>query len=140
MSGRLIVMEPNDYELWLSGASTTGGATSVPSGEDLFASKACNTCHRPDSTARAPMLWGLFGKTVTLYDGQTIVADETYIRESIVNPAAKIVSGYQPIMPTYRGQLSEEEIIQLIRYIQAMKAADQPVEGIPTHRKDEGPK
>jgi cytochrome c oxidase subunit II len=140
MSGRLIVMEPNDYELWLSGASTTGAAPSVPSGEDLFAAKACNTCHRPDTTARAPMLWGLFGKTVTLYDGQTVVADETYIRESIVNPAAKIVSGYQPIMPTYRGQVSEEEIIQLIRYIQAMKLADLPAPAAPPQRNDEGVK
>ena len=140
MSGRVIVMEPDEYELWLSGATATGGAPGVPSGEDLFAAKACNTCHRPDTTARAPMLWGLFGKTVALHDGQTVVADETYIRESIVNPAAKIVSGYQPIMPTYRGQLSEEEIIQLIRYIQSMKTTDQPVEGIPTHRNGEGPK
>jgi cytochrome c oxidase subunit 2 len=140
MAGRVIVMDPNDYELWLSGATAGGGATSVPSGEDLFAARACNTCHRPDTTARAPMLWGLFGKTVALHDGQTVVADETYIRESIVNPAAKIVSGYQPIMPTYRGQLSEEEIIQLIRYIQSMKPAVLPVEGIPARRNDEGPK
>jgi cytochrome c oxidase subunit 2 len=120
MVGRVIVMDPTEYELWIGGGGT--GAPSVPSGEELFVAKACNTCHRPDTTARAPMLWGLFGKTVLLSDGQTAVADETYIRESIVNPAAKVVTGYQPIMPTYRGQLSEEEIIQLIRYVQSMKA------------------
>ena len=68
------------------------------------------------------MLWGLMGKTVQLEGGQTTTADETYIRESIVNPAAKIVAGYQPIMPTYRGQLSEEEIIQLIRYVSSLKS------------------
>jgi len=119
MTGRLVVMDPADYEEWLSGGGT--GAQGVASGEELFVSKACNTCHRVDSTARAPMLWGLFGKTVVLHDGQTAIADETYIRESILNPAAKIVTGYQPIMPTYRGQVNEEELIQLIRYIQAMK-------------------
>jgi cytochrome c oxidase subunit 2 len=119
MVGRVIVMDPMDYELWIAGSG--GGTASVPSGEDLFAAKACNTCHRPDSTARAPMLWGLFGKSVLLADGTSAVADEAYIRESIVNPGAKIALGYQPIMPTYRGQLSEEEIIQLIRYVQSMK-------------------
>jgi cytochrome c oxidase subunit 2 len=128
MVGRIIVMEPAEYERWIGG-ETTGGVSSVPSGEDLFVAKACHTCHRSDSTARAPMLWGLIGKTVHLEGGQTAIADETYIRESIVNPAAKLVAGYQPIMPTYRGQLSEEEIIQLIRYIGSLK---QPSGGEPT--------
>ena len=59
---------------------------------------------------------------MTFQSGEPVVADEAYIRESIVNPAAKIVAGYQPIMPTYRGQLTEEEIIQLIRYIQSLKS------------------
>jgi cytochrome c oxidase subunit II len=143
MVGRIIVMEPAEYERWIGGESTGPGGPSVPSGEDLFVAKACNTCHRPDSTARAPMLWGLVGKTVHLEGGQTAVADETYIRESIVNPAAKIVAGYQPIMPTYRGQLSEEEIIQIIRYVGSLKqptggepvpagsAADRPAESQP---------
>jgi cytochrome c oxidase subunit 2 len=121
MVGRVIVMEPTEYELFIGGA-TTGVPTSVASGEELFVTKSCNTCHRPDSTARAPLLWGLFGKTVAFQNGEPVVADETYIRESIVNPAAKIVAGYQPIMPTYRGQLTEEEIIQLIRYIQSLKS------------------
>jgi len=121
MVGRVVVMEPTDYELFIAGAGGTGGTSSVASGEELFVTKSCNTCHRPDTTARAPMLWGLFGKTVAFHDGRTTVADEAYIRESILNPAAKVVSGYQPIMPTYRGQLSEEEIIQLIRYIQSLK-------------------
>jgi cytochrome c oxidase subunit 2 len=125
MVGRVIVMEPDDYERWMGGGSP-GPASGTASGEDLFTAKACHTCHRTDSTARAPMLWGLIGKTVHLEGGQTMTADETYIRESIVNPAAKIVSGYQPIMPTYRGQLSEEEIIQLVQYVSSLK---QPVGG-----------
>jgi cytochrome c oxidase subunit 2 len=121
MVGRVIVMEPTDYELFIEGLSGPGGTSGVASGEELFVAKACNTCHRPDTTARAPNLWGLFGKTVTLQNGETVTADEAYIRESIVNPGAKIVAGYQPIMPTFRNQLSEEEIIQLIRYIQSLK-------------------
>jgi cytochrome c oxidase subunit II len=132
MVGRVIVMDPTDYELFIAGASTTGGAPRVASGEELFATKACNTCHRPDSTARAPLLSGIFGTSAHLIDGQTVTVDENYIRESIVNPAAKVVAGYQPIMPTYRDQLNEEEIIQLIRYIQSMKRPSYPpVE--PTH-------
>jgi cytochrome c oxidase subunit II len=121
MIGSVVVMEPTEYELFISGANT-GAAASVPSGEELFVTKACNTCHRPDTSARAPILAGLFGKTVAFQDGTTATADEAYIRESILNPAGKIVAGYQPIMPTFRGQLSEEEIIQLIRYIQSQKA------------------
>jgi cytochrome c oxidase subunit 2 len=121
MIGRVIVMEPTEYELFIGGTSATGAPSNVAPGEELFVTKACNTCHRPDTTARAPLLWGLFGKRVTFQSGESVTADETYIRESIVNPAAKIVAGYQPIMPTYRGQLSEEEIIQLIRYIQSLK-------------------
>jgi len=143
MVGRIIVMEPAEYERWIGGESP-GGVSGVPSGEDLFVAKACHTCHREGSTARAPLLHGLMGKTVHLEGGQKATADETYIRESIVNPAAKIVAGYQPIMPTYRGQLSEEEIIQLIRYVASLKeptvgeptsagkAADRPAESPPS--------
>jgi cytochrome c oxidase subunit 2 len=127
MVGRVIVMEPTEYELFIGGSSATGAPSSVAPGEELFVGKACNTCHRPDTTARAPLLLGLFGKTVTFQNGESTKVDEAYIRESIVNPAAKIVAGYQPIMPTYRGQLSEEEIIQLIRYIQSLKS-NAPVE------------
>ncbi|HMI82717.1 MAG TPA: cytochrome c oxidase subunit II [Polyangiaceae bacterium] len=143
MVGRIIVMEPTEYERWIGGENM-GGPSGVASGEDLFVAKACHTCHRTDSTARAPQLSGLIGKTVHLEGGQTVTADETYIRESIVNPATKVVAGYQPIMPTYRGQLSEEEIIQLIRYVGSLKqptgvepapagkAADRPAESPPS--------
>jgi len=84
-------------------------------------SKACVTCHRPDTAARAPVLTGLFGRKVALQDGRSIVADEGYIRESILNPQAKIVAGYQPIMPTFQGQVGEEELLQLIDYVKTLK-------------------
>ena len=121
MIGRVVVMEPHEYQAWLSGEKH--GRPSAASGEALFVSRACNTCHRQDTAARAPILAGLIGRRVTLQGGRSVVADEGYIRESILEPQAKIVAGYQPIMPTYKGQLSEEELLQLIDYVKTLKAA-----------------
>ena len=120
MVGRVVVMEPRAYEAWLAGESPAG--TAVASGDQLFAAKACNTCHHPDSAARAPILNGLFGSQVLLQDGTKVTANEDYIRESILNPGAKIVQGYQPIMPTFKGQVTEEELIQLVNYVKSLKA------------------
>jgi cytochrome c oxidase subunit II len=119
MTGRVVVMEPHDYQAWLAGEKR--GRPPAASGAALFVSKACVTCHRPDTAARAPILVGLFGRKVALQDGRSIVADETYIRESILNPQAKIVAGYQPIMPTFQGQVGEEELLQLIDYVKTLK-------------------
>ncbi len=124
MVGKIVVMEPRAYEAWLAGESAGGALPAVASGEQLFLAKSCNTCHRPDSSARAPILNGLFGTQVTLQDGKKVTADEDYIRESILNPAAKIVQGYQPVMPTFKGQITEEELIQLVNYVKTLKAPD----------------
>jgi len=121
MIGRVIVMEPHDYQAWLGGERH--GRTPAASGEALFVSKACNTCHRQDTAARAPILAGLIGKRVALQGGRSVLADEGYVRESILNPQAKIVAGYQPIMPTFKGQLSEEELLQLIDYVKTLKTS-----------------
>src|SRR5207245_4784277 len=103
MIGRVVVLEPHEFQEWLSG--TKAGATPATSGAELFAAKACDTCHRDDTAARAPILRGLYGRTVRLQNGRTLTADETYIRQSILDPQARIVAGYQPIMPTFEGQL-----------------------------------
>jgi cytochrome c oxidase subunit 2 len=124
MVGKIVVMEPRAYEAWLAGEAAGGAQPAAASGEQLFVAKACNTCHRPDSSARAPILNGLFGTQVTLQDGTKVAADENYVRESILNPAAKIVQGYQPVMPTFKGQVTEEELIQLVNYVKTLKAAD----------------
>jgi cytochrome c oxidase subunit 2 len=124
MVGKIVVMEPRAYEAWLAGEPAGGALPAVASGEQLFVAKACNTCHRPDSAARAPILNGLFGTQVTLQDGTKVTANEDYVRESILNPAAKIVQGYQPVMPTFKGQVTEEELIQLVNYVKTLKAAD----------------
>lgn len=125
MIGWVNVMDPIEFQAWLAGGS--GSESLASAGSKLFAQHACNTCHRPDSLARGPNLEGLFGKTVTLQDGRTVTVDETYIRESIVMPNAKIVAGFQPIMPTFQGLISEEGLLQLVAYVKSLsKVAPAP--------------
>jgi cytochrome c oxidase subunit 2 len=120
MTGRVIVMEPHGYEEWLGGSRPQ--RSTAEAGEELFTTRGCTTCHRPDSAARAPILQNLASKPVRLADGQTITADPTYIRESILRPAAKVVAGYQPIMPSYQGQFTEDELTQLVSYLTSPRA------------------
>jgi cytochrome c oxidase subunit II len=118
MIGWIYVMQPDDYSHWLSGR--TGTETLADSGEKLFTDLACNNCHKPDSTGRCPSLVGLFGKKVQLSTGQTVLADEAYIRDSILHPAAQVVAGYQPVMPTFQGLVTEEGVLSLIEYIKSL--------------------
>ncbi|AXA35142.1 MAG: cytochrome c oxidase subunit 2 [Candidatus Sumerlaea sp.] len=122
MIGRVIVMEPREFQAWLGDET---GATPAQSGEALFAKLACNTCHTGTSGARGPSLVGLFGKKVRLLGGKEVLADENYIRESITNPSAKIVEGYQPIMPSFQGLVTEEQLMQLTAYVKSL-AQDSP--------------
>jgi cytochrome c oxidase subunit 2 len=119
MIGWVEVMEPAAFQTWLAGGVSGGSLASA--GEKLFQELACVTCHRGDSGQRGPALDGLFGSQVTLADGGTATADETYIRESIVTPSAKVVAGYQPIMPTFQGLVSEEQLLQLVAYVRTLK-------------------
>ena len=80
----------------------------------------CESCHGPDAVGKAPSLAGLFGSQVLLADGSRVIADETYIRESILDPTHRVVEGYSPVMPTFQGQLSEEQVLELIAYIKIM--------------------
>ena len=118
MIGKVIAMEPADFQAWLSGGRAEDSP--VAAGQKLFSDLACNTCHMTESQGRGPMLTNLFGKTVELQGGGTAVVDEAYIRESIVNPQAKIVAGFQPIMPTFQGLVSEEQLLQLISYVKSL--------------------
>src|SRR5918992_502737 len=118
MIGRVVVMKPADYQRWLSG--TTADEPPAAAGETLFNQRGCASCHALQSGAMGPSLRGLFGSRVKLQTGQIVVADEAYIRESILNPKAKIVAGYQPIMPTFQGQIGEEQLHQLIAYIKTL--------------------
>ena len=129
MIGQIVVMEPAEYQAWLQGGPVP--VSPVAAGEKLFTELNCVTCHRGDSGARGPVLDGVAGRPVRLQGGQVVNADESYLRESIVNPSAKIVEGYQPIMPTYQGQVTEDTLLQLIAYIQSLKEPRSIDEGSP---------
>jgi cytochrome c oxidase subunit 2 len=122
MVGTVFVMEPNDYQAWLGGGgATAGGGTLVQRGEQLFTQLACVTCHLPDGSGRGPSLVGVFGSMVTLDNGTTVTADESYLRESILASQAKTVAGYQQLMPTFQGLVNEDGIASLIEYIKSLQ-------------------
>ena len=129
MIGKVVVMDPADYQAWLAGEGTSGagianaatGPMSVTSaGEGLFGQLGCATCHQPQGGALGPSLVGVAGKTVALEGGASVTADDDYLRESILTPQAKVVAGYKPLMPTFKGQVSEEQILQLLSYIKSL--------------------
>lgn len=114
MIGTVTVMEPVAYQRWLSGV-TEGVQSMASSGEKAFNDLGCVTCHQAGGLG--PVLDGLVGKRREFADGGSVMADENYIRESILNPQARIVAGYQPVMPTFKGQISEDQLMQLITYV-----------------------
>ncbi len=120
MIGNIVVMEPAQYEAWMSGGSN--GPLSA-TGEKVFAELGCSTCHRTDTQGRGPNLQGVFGHPVMLEGGRTVTADENYIRESILEPGAKIVQGFKPVMPTFQGLVSEEQLSALVAYIKSLSDA-----------------
>ena len=124
MIGWVDVMEAPEYQAWLSGGAA-GGSLAAAGGK-VFEQLACNTCHKGDGSGRGPALEGVYGKPVQLANGQTIDADEAYLRESITNPKAKVVAGYEGIMPTFQGQVSEEQLLQLLAYIRSLASVQGP--------------
>ena len=123
MIGTVTVMEPMEYQAWLSGG---GGQTMTARGEQLFQQLACVSCHLSDGSGRGPSLAGVFGTQVQLASGDAVVADDTYLRESILRPQAKLVEGYQPVMPTFQGLVNEEGVMSLIEYIKSLQQANRP--------------
>jgi len=118
MIGEVVVMEPAAYQAWLTTGGTSG--TLIASGHQIFTQMGCETCHRSDTQGRGPNLAGIYDKPVALEDGRSVMADENYLRESILNPAAKVTAGFKPIMPTYQGQISEEDLAAVISYIKSL--------------------
>lgn len=118
MKGRVVVMKQEDFERWLAGS--TQEEPMISRGEQLFAQFGCMTCHSQTSQERGPSLHGLFGSTVRLADGSRVTADEKYIRESILNPNAALVAGFKPLMPTYTGQISQEQLFEIIEYVKSL--------------------
>jgi cytochrome c oxidase subunit 2 len=123
MIGTVYVMEPDDYQAWLSGGGATAGGSLLQQGQTLFTQLACVTCHLGDGTGRGPSLVGVFGSKVTLDNGAVITADESYLRESILTSQAKTVKGYEHIMPTFQGLINDDGVAALIEFIKSMQAA-----------------
>jgi cytochrome c oxidase subunit II len=123
MIGYVTVMESREFDNWLSG--NAGNTTPAVAGQQLFQTLGCVSCHGANGEGgRGPTLAGLFGRQMPLVGGQTVRADEAYIRESILNPQAKLVEGFGPIMPTFQGQLSEDQLVQLLAFIKSLQIAN----------------
>jgi cytochrome c oxidase subunit 2 len=123
MVGKVIVMQPDQYDAWLSNGGEMGSFAET--GQKLFQSLGCTNCHRWDTQGRGPNLVGVYGKPVLLRDGTSVIADDAYVRESILNPGAKVVAGFQPIMPSFQGVLTEDQVLSLVAYIKSLSINEQ---------------
>jgi cytochrome c oxidase subunit II len=121
MIGKVTALEPAAFQTWLAGGKATG--TMADLGAKVFTDLGCATCHMDSSQGRGPSLRGVFGAQVTLASGDKVTADEAYVRESILTPTAKMVAGFPPLMPTFQGVVSEEQIAQLTAYVKSLAAA-----------------
>jgi cytochrome c oxidase subunit II len=120
MTGRIVVMEDIDYQQWLGGYTEQ---TPAEEGSNLFVQFDCVSCHASGVRQRGPTLGNIYGKQEQLENGETVLVDEAYIRESLIDPKAKIVRGFPPVMPPFRGQLTEEQILAIIAYIKSLSPA-----------------
>jgi cytochrome c oxidase subunit 2 len=117
MGGDIVVMAPQDYAQWMMGGPA---APLQDTGKVLFAQLGCATCHRSDTQGRGPDLTGRYNQPVQLEDGRTVTADENYVRESILDPTAKIVKGFKPVMPTFQGIVTDEQLNALVAYVKSL--------------------
>ena len=118
MIGAVTVMTPADYASWLRDQGVAGSM--VQKGEALFRKHGCSGCHGANSTVHAPSLAGLYGSVVHLQDGRTMRADDRYIRDCILIPLSQVVAGYPAVMPSFSGQIGEEELMSIIAYIKSL--------------------
>jgi cytochrome c oxidase subunit 2 len=122
MRAKLVVMGTKEYQEWLAGETEAEAKPLAERGEELLEHSGCLACHSLDGTAKiGPTLKGLYGHVATLSDGSTITADDNYIRESILEPNARIVKGFPPVMPTFKGTLKDEDITAIIAYMKTLK-------------------
>jgi cytochrome c oxidase subunit 2 len=123
MIGSVVAMRPAEYEKWLD--SQAEGSLALQ-GRKTFLKHRCISCHSADENARAPILENLYGRPIHLRSGQTVVADENYLRESIVYPGNKVVAGFESIMPSFKGQIDEDGLVQLIAFIKSLRPGQTP--------------
>ena len=127
MIGLVRVVPEGEYAEWLDQNKPSEGGAASQQGFKLYQSKGCVGCHSTDGSRMVgPSFLGVYGHQVSLRDGSTATADENYIRESILNPSAKVAAGYQPIMPTFQGLITEEGVLQLVEYIKSLTPAPRP--------------
>ena len=126
MIGRVFVMEPGDFDRWLAVSDTEGSMAAK--GARRFRQFGCSGCHGPSANVHAPRLEGLFGKPVQLQDGRTVIADERFIRDSVFLPNKDVPANYEPIMPSFRGQIDEEQMLEIIEYLKSIESAPQGVQ------------
>jgi cytochrome c oxidase subunit II len=117
MIGRIVVMEPAEYQQWL--ASGESGESIALEGRRLFRDRGCSGCHEGSKAIHAPPLEGVYGKQVPLASGEIVTADDQYLRDSILLPGKQISAGYENIMPSFTGHISEAEIMKIIAYLKA---------------------
>ena len=118
MIGKVVVMEPSDFEDWLQSGSAK--ESMAQEGMKLFTQYGCSGCHGRNATVRAPLLDGVFGHPVPLQSGGVVTADERYVRDSILLPRSQVVAGYDPVMPTFEGHISEGDLLKIISYIKSI--------------------
>jgi cytochrome c oxidase subunit 2 len=118
MGGWVTVMEPREFGRWLQAQG--GQETLAAQGKELFRRYGCSGCHEPGGTVRAPRLEGVFGSPVPLSDGSVVIADERYVRDSILDPKAQVAASYAPVMPTFAGQVGEDDLAKLVAYIESI--------------------
>jgi len=124
MIGSIIVQQPDVYESWLAGGAP--GESMEQAGAKVFQANGCPTCHLANGTGLGPSLLGLYGKSVKLTTGEAITADEAYLRAHILTPKLRTVFGYLPIMPSYQGQVTDEQLNNLLAYLRALGNATEP--------------
>lgn len=123
MYARLTIMKRDEYDKWIKGdGGEKPGKVPSAKGRELVEEAGCTACHTDDGTADvAPSFKGIFGRTTKLDDGTTLTVDENYIMESIIDPEAKLVEGFDPVMPSFKEELSREDITAIINYLKTLK-------------------
>ncbi|HEU4601640.1 MAG TPA: cytochrome c oxidase subunit II [Steroidobacteraceae bacterium] len=117
MGGGIVVMPPDEFANWLAEGNHAPDLASR--GFALYRELGCSGCHEPTSTVHAPDLRGLYGRTVHLSDGSAVLADENYIRDSILEPKKQVAVGFAPVMPSFHDQVTEDQVIALIAFIKS---------------------
>jgi cytochrome c oxidase subunit 2 len=118
MTGKIVVLAKAEYESWLTKQSASG--TLASEGATLFRQLGCSGCHAANSVVRAPPLEGLYGRPVPLQSGEVVIADDKYIRDSILLPRSQVAAGYEPVMPSFSGKVAEEDLIRLVAYVKSL--------------------